>query len=374
MKISEINVLRSFEERVALLTAFAADHGRLPRRPAACVPEVEGDLGRIVNRFRDSYRLGKLDSPQITAVETIGSWKWRADAAASILSPAFAEKLAALKAWVETNHGLPTSRVKQGDERVLADWCHAQRTRRIDHMTDDEFVALESIPGWFWEHETQGAIWFARAAEYAEFLATHTAKPRKNATDVTERSLGRWAENQRMKRLNSMLPPLTAEQITVLEVTPGWEWTNDRNSVSWNAQFTALLTFVTTTGTFPTDTGTPADRKAWSWMNTQRSKYIDGQMPEFYPERVQLLEQISGWVWRVDIADKWLANWVSCAEWALANGKIPSQKSKDPEERRLGGWAGHCRRAAEAGQTTMKLTPARIGALNLMKHWYWTKA
>ena len=377
---TSMSTRRSFEERVALLSEFASVNGSLPRRPADDVPPAEGDLGRIVNRFRDSYRLGKLTDAQVALVETIPGWVWhvRGGVVELMGDPKWYAKARKVKAFAEKHGRIPLKHNAGMAERRLAEWCRTQRTLRTDTrypLSDAKKTYLEALPGWFWERESAGARWQERYEEVAAYVARTGSLPYRHKTkkqDRETRSLGDWVLTQRSKMSNSMLPPHTPAQVAALELIPGWTWPSKR-SAQWEERVADLVAYLNDFGTMPkAESAEPDEMALGRWVQSQWVEYNSGRMARQYPERIPVLEAVDGWKWEFDKLDSWLLSYAGTFAYAIEHGKLPSMKSSDPDIRKLGTWAGHMRRSRTPGKTFMAMTPGREAALELIPGWYWT--
>lgn len=371
---------RTFDERVQLLTAFAAASGTLPRRPGPGVPESEGDLGRLVNRFRDSYRLGKLTAEQVAAVEAIPCWEWRAKNRLVIelmRDPKWFAKAKKVGEYADLHGSVPIKHNRSFEERRMAEWCASQRAKRTDRrspLTDAQKTYLEAIPGWFWDREDAGSRWKDRYADLVAFVAENGKLPSRMrgmySSDRHQMSLADWVLTQKNKHSNKMLPPHTPAQIALLERIPGWSWPNTADQ--WSARLSELMAFMSGYGAFPSvRASTAAERKLAAWVDTQLQTYRSGVMEMKYPDRIDALEQVPGWRWEVDKLDEWLTTYAAVFAYAVEHGKLPSMRAHDPEIRKLGTWCGHIRRARTPGKTFMTMSPGREAALELIPGWYW---
>jgi hypothetical protein len=371
---------RTFDDRVRLLAQFASAAGTLPRRPGPGVPDAEGDLGRIVNRLRDSYRLGKLTDAQVAAVESVPGWEWRAKNRVNVevmKDPKWFAKASKVREYADKHGSVPIKHNRSLDERRLTEWCRTQRARRTDlrhPLTDAQKTYLEAIPGWFWDREGTGAQWRGRYQELVAYVDENGRFPNRHGgiqrADRREISLADWVLTQKNKHTNKLLPPHTPAQIALLERIPGWSW--PATADKWSARLDDLLAFIREYSKMPSLRASSVnERKLAAWVELQLQDYRSGAMEYRYSDRIDALEQVPGWRWEADKLDDWLSTYAAVFAYAIEHGKLPSMRAHDPEIRKLGTWCGHIRRARTPGKTFMTMSPGREAALELIPGWYW---
>jgi len=111
----------------------------------------------------------------------------------------------------------------------------------------------------------------------------------------------------------------------------------------------------------------PAEKRLGVWRATQKVAFKRGKMT---PERIKALESIPGWEWESDFDDRWQENLEKVRVFQKKHGRLPSEESKDPEEKRLGRWNGSQRRARKGNGGRM--TPERVAVLESIPGWGWS--
>ena len=108
------------------------------------------------------------------------------------------------------------------------------------------------------------------------------------------------------------------------------------NDKRWDENYQLLKTYVDDEKEIPVRSfTTTCGINLGIWCSKQRSNKKKGGL---LPVRIKLLEEISGWWWEQDLKQKWYEDLSKTTEFVIENGKIPSGKSKNKEEKRLGNW------------------------------------
>jgi hypothetical protein len=144
--------------------------------------------------------------------------------------------------------------------------------------------------------------------------------------------------------------------IVIVKSMPGI--TFEENRVQWVAKRTEL-------GRDPSTTSEdPHEKRLGQWQSDQRKYYKNKKLPE---ERVKALEVIKEWVWESTPFEDNLEQW---AAKRTELGRVPSQHSKDADEKRLGQWQSN-QRTLYKNHT---LSEERVKALEANKEWVWESA
>lgn len=96
----------------------------------------------------------------------------------------------------------------------------------------------------------------------------------------------------------------------------------------------------------------------------QRLLYKKNKIPE---ERIKKLEKIEGWYWEKDFEDVWDETYNKLNDFINKNKYMPSNKSKNIEEKQLGTWCNNQRN----NKRLNKLSNDRIKKLEEINEWYW---
>ena len=106
-------------------------------------------LGRWVNHRRRDFKVGRLSSDRVAALEAFPGWVWEAHEAN------FQEGLEVLAQYVErVGNARVADRFVEpfgGEDFSLGQWASRRRRQfRVGRLSSDRVVALEAFPGWEW--------------------------------------------------------------------------------------------------------------------------------------------------------------------------------------------------------------------------------
>jgi hypothetical protein len=367
---------RTREETIDLIRNHVETTGRMPVQMHDKTEQSR--LGNACMTLRAQHARDELDAAVIAELEAIPGWQWRLRRGRptneiiqqrSVYDPRWQARFIEVAAFAKSHGRIPQdTRGGALVERRLAQWCMTQRNRArlSDSSLPPEIVAqLNSVTGWYWDRVTDDAHWMERYTAYSTFLVDNGREPLRSSADAHEARLGDWRRTQRSKYANALIPPHTAEQIRLLESIEGWAWV-DPNGRGWEKSFTELTGLLAAGEALPNWSS-----KLGRWILTQRADYASGKLTRLWPDRVDALNDIPGWLWTVDREDTWLENYVALAHYAMEHGKFPTMHDEDEYLRKISRWSSVMRRSIIPGQTTMVLSGARIAALELIPGWYW---
>ena len=132
--------------------------------------------------------------------------------------------------------------------------------------------------------ERQRLRWIALYEKLGRTPSTHSK-------DKEEKSAGQWQSHQRGAKKT-----MSAERITALEASPGWEWGTEREETyTWEEQLENWKTVYAKIQKKPsTHSKDKEEKRAGQWQSQQRVTKNNGKMSS---ERIVALEMIPGWAW-----------------------------------------------------------------------------
>jgi len=341
-------------------------------------------LGVWVGGKRQRYKNGRISSDQIGPLEAVPGWEWSPE---SVFAGNFPRGLAALVQYAEREgHArVPQSHVEtfEGAEHPLGSWVKARReTFKKGRMPSDRIGPLEAVPGWEWHLEADRDTRRDQAFKtglpvLAQFVARegHALVPFRHVESFegAEYPLGSWVRTRRTSFKHVKLP---AEQVTALEVFPGWDWHPGPEAIGHEAAFhrglAALAQFAEREGhvrvpSSHVESFEGADHNLGTWVGDQRKKF---KKRELYSERVAILEAFPYWVWDAKEAAfprglAALAQFVEREGHALVPlGHVESFEGADYN---LGAWVSAKRQNYKTG----KLPSEQVAALEAFPGWPW---
>ena len=193
-----------------------------------------------------------------------------------------------------------------------------------------EFEFFNSIPDWKWS-SFQSIRWFRIAHEFAQFAKSHNRLPAKRKGGQ-EKVYERWMQKQRLFYRQGTL---SDDKIDLLNSISEWSWEKDLDAI-WDRNFKYIQKYYLKHNKFPTQhSKNKIEQAAGKWINRQRNHYAQNELP---PERIKKLESIKGWFWKEDLDSRWKNCLEEVVQFSKLHFKLPSPKSKDAYERKIGTW------------------------------------
>ncbi len=285
----------AWDEILVHVRRYSETHGN-PNVPCEYVEEDGFPLGARLAHVRRKYKEKKLSQEQISALDSIQGWQWKA-----LLPPNYVrvdddrvwnEFLGYLREYVKKEgHALVPISFRTKNNRRLGYWVGGQRkAHRLGRLSEERTHILESLPGWSWSMVETWEAEYERARKLLDQIPI--ADIRQTHVTPDGFKLGRWINCQRMYRLRGSL---SDEQIRKVEKIPGWVWNtlDDR----WNKAYVRLVEFTRING----HPNIPQTYKAESdsfnlgqWVRIQKRYHRKGKLSE---ARIKALEKVKGWAW-----------------------------------------------------------------------------
>jgi len=312
-----------FQEHVDQVTAFVAEHGRLPK--------IREDNGKWISHQRQAYRNGKLSPERIQTLGEIPCWTWEAR------EDAFEKAVAEVTAFVAEHGRLPKRDENNGR------WIRTQRQAyRKGKLSPERIQTIGEIPCWTWGEALEDT--FEKAvAEVTAFVAEHGRLPK-----IRENN-GKWISDQRTAYRTGKLTP---ERIQTLGEIPCWTW--EAREDAFEKAVAEVTAFVSEHGRLPKQL-----ENNGPWVNNQRNR--KGKLS---PERIQTLGEIPLWTWGETLEDAFEKAVVEVTAFVSEHGRLPKKGENN------GPWITKQRIAYKK----KKLTSERIRYLEAIPHWTWVGA
>ena len=84
-------------------------------------------------------------------------------------------------------------------------------------------------------------------------------------------------------------------------------------------------------------------------------------------DKIYKLEQLKNWKWGIDLNNIWNEHYNELKNYLENNDRIPKNRDKDTNIRKLGQWVSNQRRNKKIN----RLTKERIEKLEHLKDWHW---
>ena len=239
--------------------------------------------------------------------------------------------------WMRSAGRTPYRSSTDPHEQRLAQWKKSQLHRlRAGTLSPEREECLdEAAPGW---RPTQlPPAYCARAEELGRWMRTAGRTPSRLSADEDEVGLAKWRTMQ-VNRLGAGTLP-TEREAYLDEVAAGWRPRPRVGRDGFGARAEELGRWMRSAGKAPSSSSADTyERRLAVWRYRQLEQLRVGTLS---PEREACLDEVAdGWrpaststpQWFRSQADE-LGRWI-----AAAGGRVPSQSSDDPHERRLSVW------------------------------------
>lgn len=230
----------------------------------------------------------------------------------------------------------------------IGSWAKNQRQRKRDGLlTKEQHSRLESLSGWSWNPYEDA--WQETFLQLQRYVAEHgnALVPQSHKTS-DGLGLGVWVGAQRQRYREGHLP---IERIQLLEdVHPTWSW--EIVDERWDEGLAKLAEFIDSQGharvaaKFRTADG----YRLGAWVNKQRTRYKDGDLPS---DRARILEDL-GPVWSWDArGSRWEEGFRRLVEYVKAHDSaLVPDSYKSPDGFSLGKWLGNQRTQFSKGKVS----------------------
>lgn len=368
----------TWEPSFAALTEYASQHGH------ACPPKdyvspTGIPVGEWVAELRRPSRREKLGAQRRTRLEALPGWSWEPEAplrrrpaarsrrtAGEVADFSWRRGFAALEQYsAAVGHARPPSKYRSPGGIALGSWVKRQRQNfNQGRLAPEHIDQLNALPGWTWSlSHTQ---WQESYTQLQRHLATHNnSYPQPNSPSGEGIDIYEWAKRQRSAAAAGSLSHQRRHQ---LEALPGWTWAVSPR-LPWEEAYRHLAAYATKHGNAnPVQGTTTKDGFALgNWVSAQRVNYRRGTMARRFPERIELLEALPGWVWNVGDA-LWENGYAELTAFIAATGSATPGKSViGPSGLRLGQWVIEQRTKFRRGE----LGPERSARLAQLPGWSW---
>ena len=372
----------TWEPSFAALKEYADVHGHASP-PLDYVSPTGIAVGKWVAALRKPSRTKKLGAQRRSRLEALPGWSWkpddrprrpetspprRPDIAADAADRAWDTSWEALKLYsASERHASPPKEHVSTSGVALGSWAVEQRKRfKRGTLAPNHVERLEGLPGWAWT--AADAQWELAYADLRRYLASDdNAYPHRDVPSTSGIDLAYWMKRQRAA---ASAGSLSVERRRRLEQLPGWSWKTVPRP-PWDDAYRELAAYAREHGTATPLQGTitTSGFALGHWVSAQRVAYNRGTMARKFPERIERLESLPGWVWSVADA-LWENGFAELAEVAEATGSAAPGKSViGPSGLRLGLWVQDQRRKYRRGQ----LSPERAARLEQLPGWYWER-
>ncbi|AYV79177.1 MAG: superfamily II helicase [Faunusvirus sp.] len=235
--------------------------------------------------------------------------------------------------------------------------CVTERVSYIKYSQDIDIVK--------WNNNVECCVWkivnplMDTYNKVKGWIELNKRIPSIMSKNIIEKQLGKWCSNRRQDKRNNKL---SNEKIKLLEnISNYWYW---EKYDAFNDIFIELKIWIDTDKRIPSAMSENiVEKQLGIWCYTRRQDKKKGKLNDI---KIQQLESLPKWYWE---KDPFNGNLTELKAWIDTDKRIPSQKSKNNIEKKLGFWCSKRRQEYKAG----KLDDVKIKQLELLPKWYWSK-
>jgi len=335
-----------FDDHYDKLKQFIETNKRIPSTNSK--EPHEKQLGSWCTNQRKNKKKGKISDYKIEKLEKFTEWFWDK-------KDPFDDHYDKLKQWILIHKKFPSCYSKDPHEKQLGSWCTHQRVnKKKGKLSNKKIKKLELLRYWVWNFDDKFNDSYE---EIKKWILTNNKLPSIASNDLQEKQYGTWCSTQ---RINNKKGILTDENIMKLEELNGWFWDLDDK---FNDSYEEIKKWIEINKKLPTESSKDhIEKQLGCWCYNQRKNKKKEKLSD---ERIIKLEKLTGWYW--EKKDSFDDSYDKLKQFIEINKKLPSQMSKDPQEKQL--WVWCCTRRKE--KRNNKLSDAKINKLEKLKGWYW---
>jgi superfamily II DNA or RNA helicase len=219
-----------------------------------------------------------------------------------------------------------------------------------------------------WNNELKERIWkyidpfMAMYEKVKEWIEKNGRIPSYSSKNIKEKQLGKWCDH---KRANKKKNKLSEDKIKKLQDIPYWYWGKDiiGGRLSFDERYEKLKEYIEKNDKLPSSTSKDKyEKHLGEWCVSRRKNKKENKLSK---ERKNKLDNLPFWYW--EQADPFMDTYENLKKWVEINNKLPSQKSKNREEKLLGSWCSSKKIYKKRG----KLSDDKIKKLEYIDGWQW---
>jgi len=321
---------------------------------------IEKKLGYWCSGMRQNKKQNNINSYRLKQLDNLSYWYWGDNIIRHIKT--FDQTYSELKQWININNKIPSYGSKNNTEKQLGQWC--SRMRKNKKQSKLEYIQikqLEELHGWYWELDD---IFDEYCNKLKQWIDICNKYPSQHSKDKIEKQLGVWCTRNRKCKKEGVLDN---KKIKQLEELDGWFWKLDD---PFDENYNKLKIWIEKHNTLPLPSSEdPEEIRLSRWCSHKRHNKKKGRL-EY--EKIKQLELLTYWFWTDETIERNTSSFDnifnSLKIWIEKNNRIPSNSSKNKEERQFGVWC--CSRRMDKKKE--KLTKEKINKLETLQGWYWT--
>jgi superfamily II DNA or RNA helicase len=265
-----------------------------------------------------------------------------------------------VKKWIEKYDKIPSTQSKNNVEKSLGTFCHHRRfDKRNNKLTDYKIQQLEKIKQWYWLSENIKKLNSFEESydELKKWIEINDALPSRYSKNKIEKKLGRFCARMREKKT---IKNINDEQHNELEKLKHWYW---KKEDTFDNIYDKVKEWICHNNKLPSSISKNiTEKKYGKWCISMRKNKKNKLLNE---KKINKLNKLSGWYWnKEETFNKMFDNVVI---WINKNKRIPSNKSKNVLEKKMGNWCQKMRYNKRKNTLNSEI----IKKLEKIDGWYW---
>jgi superfamily II DNA or RNA helicase len=315
-------------------------------------------IGKWIQHQRENKKKNKISNEKIIKLEQLKNWQWELVDTTKVKKKSWEEHYEELRKFIEKNNKYPKDSGKDTNIRKIGKWVCNQRTnKKKNKISGERIKQLEKLNNWQWDVDD---IWNENYEKLRNYLEINDKYPKDHDKDINVTKIGKWIQHQRENKKENKI---SEERIEKLEELKKWQWDILENT--WNDNYDELRNYLKINGKYPSNSDKNKNiKKIGNWISCQRMAKNKNKISE---DKIYKLEQLKNWKWGIDLNNIWNEHYNELKNYLENNDRIPKNRDKDTNIRKLGQWVSNQRRNKKIN----RLTKERIEKLEHLKDWHW---
>jgi superfamily II DNA or RNA helicase len=273
------------------------------------------------------------------------------------------KSFADLKTFIDYNKKLPCKRSSDTNEKQLGSWLTNQKNnyKNKDRAMNDKikYNLWEKFIKEYKEYlKNLDDIWYELFAQLKEFIDKNNILPNKRSNDVDEKKLGNWLSNQKNNYADKecSMKDNIKYNIWTAFIEEYKEYFKDFDNI-WYETFEKLKEFIEEYKRLPSQHSINAnEKKVGQWLSTQKQNYKNKEQSMKDKTKYKLwtdcIQQYKEYF--KDFDTIWYETFEKLKEFINKYKKMPSQHSKNTDEKKLGQWISNQKKNYKNKKESMK--------------------
>ncbi len=268
------------------------------------------------------------------------------------------DQLALVKQYLTTHQQAPIISSKNPDTKALAAWIGTQKkqyTKKAFIMSNPairkewENTLAEPAYGSYLKHKDNQQDWLDQLDLVKEYFTTHQQAPSQTSKHPDTKILGNWISNQKTnyaKNSHIMSHSAIRQEWESTVADPAYRPYLQDHEQNWRDQLSLVKQYLTTYQQVPSKSSKNPDTKTLgNWITLQKTNYAkNSQIMSHSAIRQEwesiLVDPAYGSYLQTNEQD-WRDQLSLVKQYLTAHQQAPSNSSKNPDTKALGGWISH---------------------------------